>query len=114
MASAMDAYNLLQKAMNAGTEEEKKSLVKKSMDTLKQAASGEPANSGTTADTQGQNQTATTTQQQQSGFNIDNAITGSELTREEAIEWMKGRTAYSKGVFSSLESARKRGDAQLI
>jgi hypothetical protein len=57
MASAMDAYNLLQQAVNSGSEEETQALVKKSMDTLKQAASGEPANSGTTADTQGENQT---------------------------------------------------------
>src|SRR6056300_544741 len=114
MASAMDAYNLLQKAMNAGTEEEKKSLVKKSMDTLKQAASGEPANSGTTADTQGENQTATTQQQQQSEFNIDEAITGRRPTREEALADVKSRYAYQKSTLASLERARESGDAQLI
>ena len=69
---------------------------------------------GSSTNTQGQNQTATTQQQQQSELNLDEVITGSELTREEALEWLKSKPAFEKGTLASLESARARGDAKLI
>jgi hypothetical protein len=82
MASVMDAYDLLQKAARAGTQEETQALVQQAKDTLKQNVSGKPANSGTTVDTQDD---LTATQSSGNQLQLDERFAGKVGQREGRV-----------------------------